>query len=64
MPVATNANFSRRLSVETIKDHVAAVLRTLNVSSRTQAVVAVSRLSHPGAAPSCRQPHHHPGIRS
>ena len=31
------------LSVETIKDHVAAVLRTLNVSSRTQAVVAVSQ---------------------
>ena len=31
------------LSVETIKDHVAAVLRTLNVSSRTQAVPAVSQ---------------------
>ena len=31
------------LSVETIKDHVAAVLRTLNVSSRTQAVLAVSQ---------------------
>ncbi len=45
------------LSVETIKDHVAAVLRTLNVSSRTQAVVAVSQLSRPGAAPSWRQPH-------
>jgi DNA-binding NarL/FixJ family response regulator len=37
------------LSVETIKDHVAAVLRTLKVSSRTQAVVAVSRMSNPGA---------------
>ena len=46
------------LSVETIKDHVAAVLRTLNVSSRTQAVVAVSRMSQPGAAPSWRQPQH------
>ncbi len=31
------------LSVETIKDHVAAVLRTLKVSSRTQAVLAVSQ---------------------
>ena len=37
------------LSVETVKDHVAAVLRTLNVSSRTQAVLAVSQRS--GAAP-------------
>ena len=51
------------LSVETIKDHVAAVLRTLNVSSRTQAVVAVSQLSRPGAAPSWRQPHR-PVVRS
>lgn len=33
------------LSVETVKDHVAAVLRALGVSSRTQAVLAVSRLS-------------------
>lgn len=33
------------LSVETIKDHVAAVLRTLNVSSRTQAVLAVSQMA-------------------
>jgi DNA-binding NarL/FixJ family response regulator len=32
------------LSVETVKDHVAAVLRTLNVSSRTQAVIAVSQM--------------------
>jgi DNA-binding NarL/FixJ family response regulator len=46
------------LSVETIKDHVAAVLRTLNVSSRTQAVVAVSQMSPPGAPPSWRQPQH------
>jgi DNA-binding NarL/FixJ family response regulator len=34
------------LSVETIKDHVAAVLRSLNVSSRTQAVLAVTQLSN------------------
>jgi len=33
------------LSVETIKDHVAAVLRTLKVSSRTQAVLVVSEMS-------------------
>jgi len=32
------------LSVETIKDHVAAVLRSLGVSSRTQAVIAVSQI--------------------
>ncbi|RZL11750.1 MAG: response regulator transcription factor [Rubrivivax sp.] len=32
------------LSVETIKDHVAAVLRVLGVSSRTQAVIAVSQM--------------------
>lgn len=32
------------LSVETVKDHVAAVLRALNVSSRTQAVLAVSEM--------------------
>lgn len=37
------------LSVETVKDHVAAVLRSLNVRSRTQAVVAIGQLSH-GAA--------------
>ena len=37
------------LSVETIKDHVAAVLRTLNVSSRTQAVLAVSQMSQRSA---------------
>lgn len=34
------------LSVETVKDHVAAVLRALGVSSRTQAVLAVSQMSH------------------
>ncbi len=33
------------LSVETVKDHVAAVLRALNVSTRTQAVLAVSQMS-------------------
>jgi DNA-binding NarL/FixJ family response regulator len=40
------------LSVETVKDHVAAVLRALGVSSRTQAVLAVSQMSqaHPGLA--------------
>ena len=36
------------LSVETIKDHVAAVLRTLKVSSRTQAVLVVSEMSNHG----------------
>lgn len=36
------------LSVETVKDHVAAVLRALGVNSRTQAVLAVSRM--PSAA--------------
>ncbi len=34
-----------KLSVETVKDHVAAVLRALNVNSRTQAVLAVSQMS-------------------
>jgi DNA-binding NarL/FixJ family response regulator len=40
------------LSVETVKDHVAAVLRALNVSSRTQAVLAVGQMSQqqPGSA--------------
>jgi DNA-binding NarL/FixJ family response regulator len=33
------------LSVETVKDHVAAVLRALNVTSRTQAVLAVSQMT-------------------
>ena len=36
------------LSVETVKDHVAAVLRALNVNSRTQAVLAVSQMSGRG----------------
>ena len=38
------------VSVDTIKDHVAAVLRALGVGSRTQAVLAVGRLMQPGAA--------------
>jgi DNA-binding NarL/FixJ family response regulator len=33
------------ISVETVKDHVAAVLRGLNVTSRTQAVLAVGQMS-------------------
>lgn len=33
------------VSVDTVKDHVAAVLRALGVNSRTQAVLAVSRMS-------------------
>ena len=37
-----------KLSVETVKDHVAAVLRALGVSSRTQAVIAVSQMSSQG----------------
>ena len=37
------------LSVETVKDHVAAVLRALNVNSRTQAVLAVSQMPGQGA---------------
>jgi len=36
------------LSVETVKDHVAAVLKVLGVSTRTQAVLAVSELSRRG----------------
>ena len=36
------------LSVETVKDHVAAVLRALNVSTRTQAVLAVSQMTQGG----------------
>lgn len=41
------------ISVETVKDHVAAVLRTLGVNSRTQAVLAVGRLHQP-AGPALR----------
>lgn len=39
-----------KLSVETVKDHVAAVLRALGVNSRTQAVLAVSQMAHGGIA--------------
>jgi DNA-binding NarL/FixJ family response regulator len=38
------------VSVDTVKDHVAAVLRALGVNSRTQAVLVVSRMSQQGAA--------------
>ncbi len=46
-----NKEIARRLglSVETVKDHVQAVLRALGVSSRTQAVLAVSQMD--AAAP-------------
>jgi DNA-binding NarL/FixJ family response regulator len=42
------------ISVETVKDHVAAVLRTLGVNSRTQAVLAVGQMPGPGDRPSQR----------
>lgn len=47
------------LSLDTVKDHVASVLRALNVTSRTQAVLAVSRMTQgqPGAV-SWRRGHH------
>jgi len=44
------------LSVETVKDHVAAVLRTLGVSSRTQAVLAVSQMANSGGLSAWRNP--------
>jgi DNA-binding NarL/FixJ family response regulator len=34
------------LSTETVKVHVASVLRALNVSTRTQAIVAVTQMQH------------------
>jgi DNA-binding NarL/FixJ family response regulator len=37
------------VSVETVKDHVAAVLRALGVNSRTQAVLAVGQMSQQGS---------------
>ncbi len=43
------------LSVETVKDHVAAVLRTLGVSSRTQAVLAVGQMSGQGGPSAWRR---------
>jgi len=36
------------VSVETVKDHVAAVMKALGVSSRTQAVLAVSQMTQRG----------------
>ncbi|NBQ90765.1 MAG: DNA-binding response regulator [Betaproteobacteria bacterium] len=39
------------LSVETVKDHVASLLRVLGVSSRTQAVLAVSQMMTIPASP-------------
>ena len=44
------------LSVETVKDHVAAVLRALGVSSRTQAVLAVSQMTQQGGLHAWRAP--------
>ncbi len=44
------------LSVETVKDHVAAVLRALGVSSRTQAVQAVSQMTQGQGGFSWRPP--------
>jgi DNA-binding NarL/FixJ family response regulator len=43
----SNKDIARRLglSVETVKDHVQAVLRALGVSSRTQAVLAVGQMT-------------------
>lgn len=48
-----NKDIARRLglSVETVKDHVQAVLRALGVSSRTQAVLAVGRMTQQGGFP-------------
>lgn len=47
------------VSLDTVKDHVASVLRALNVTSRTQAVLAVSRMAQgqPGAVHWRRGPH-------
>ena len=42
------------VSVDTVKDHVAAVLRALGVSSRTQAVVAVGRQLQAGGLTALR----------
>jgi DNA-binding NarL/FixJ family response regulator len=39
------------VSVDTVKDHVAAVLRALGASTRTQAVLMVSRMSQPQQDP-------------
>jgi len=45
-----------KVSVETVKDHVAAVLHALGVSSRTQAVLAVSQMNQGNSAYSTRKP--------
>ena len=37
--------FWRGVSVDTVKDHVAAVLKALGVASRTQAVLAATQKS-------------------
>jgi DNA-binding NarL/FixJ family response regulator len=47
------------LSVETVKDHVAAVLRALGVSSRTQAVLAVSQMTQGQGGFFTRRPPQH-----
>jgi DNA-binding NarL/FixJ family response regulator len=44
------------LSVETVKDHVAAVLRALGVSSRTQAVLAISQMTQGHGGFQARRP--------
>jgi DNA-binding NarL/FixJ family response regulator len=45
------------LSIDTIKDHVTEVLRSLKVESRTQAAAAVSELSRHGAMTSAQPTH-------
>lgn len=47
-----------KLSVETVKDHVAAVLRALGVNTRTQAVLAVSQMTQPGTRAQAAPPTH------
>lgn len=44
------------LSVDTVKDHVAAVLRVLGVTTRTQAVLAVSQITMAQNLPGWRAP--------
>ena len=46
------------LSVETVKDHVAAVLRALGVNTRTQAVLAVSQMTQGQGGFFTRRPAH------
>jgi DNA-binding NarL/FixJ family response regulator len=45
------------VSVDTVKDHVAAVLRALGVNSRTQAVLAVSQMTQSPGGFSAWKPH-------